>query len=124
MKNNQSEMNSVCSSIVSSVLEVYASDSEKTIEWNEISFHNSVLSINTIFSCNGLPWVKSKENLEVERVEILMAWGGPAARIVWEPNKDSYIEYQDWSTPWEAYYPEDRASFNEALERLFYFEES
>lgn len=50
-----------------------------------------------------------ERNSDPAEYRILLAWGGPAVRIVGELNvygepETARIEYQDWGTPWMEYY--------------------
>lgn len=56
---------------------------------------------------------------------ILLCTGGPAVRIIGELNvygepDTARIEYQDWGTPWECYYPADEDVLLDYA-RHFYF---
>lgn len=116
------EIKSQCEAIVESLFAVYANENDdnyEEIENLEEDFRNSVLGCKTVYESDGLPC--NAGDKEVCRVEILMVWGGPAIQIVWSPNV-AHIEYQDWGTKWEEYYPENIKLFTQYVERMFFLD--
>ena len=76
-------------------------------------------------------WHEPGGDISATEYTILLCTGGPAVRIIGDLGKfqqpeTAKIEYQDWFTPWVAYYDETSSEEDDALltyARQFYFGE-
>lgn len=71
-------------------------------------------------------WCNSKEEMEPEEFELLLATGGPAVRIIGEIRDGQahrpILQVQDWFTPWTEYFEEGASDVLEAYCNCFCFD--
>lgn len=71
-------------------------------------------------------WVTDKDEMKAAEVCILLAYGGPAVRIMVEINGEgeptkAKLQVQDWGTPWADYHEDATDEILMAYVGVFYF---
>ena len=86
----------------------------------------SVLSVEYRQSC----WQSVGSELKADQGRLLLSFGGPSCQVITdldsygEPSGNVEIQYQDWFTPWQGYWPNDdidNVSNDEARAALEWF---
>ena len=101
-------------------------DEYNLIDELEEKARESVLSVEYRQSC----WQSVGSELTASQGRLLLTFGGPSCQIITdldehgEPSGNVEIQYQDWFTPWEGYWPSDdidNASNDEARAALEWY---